>query len=293
MADKTIRVNDPLTVGGYTFHQNGFGPAPDVVIRDAGGQAAVDRADPDDRLGGRVPARRVRGAGPRRRAPAAPPAGDRRHGDPADAAVPLRWGRTPTARPTSSASSRSRWPAASPRRPTARTSPLELRGFSRLHAADRQEGPGAGDRVGGVRVSLIVGIVISFWLPRRRVWGRLDRDGRLSLVMRADRYVDAGREFGRLLDDLVASRRAGPPGGTPASPAPADLAADLAADGRARTRQPSQHPGVPGPQHRRWNRLATLRGTGQTRVDCPCHRRLPRFVEGPRRDSVPASIPRR
>jgi hypothetical protein len=26
--------------------------------------------------------------------------------------------------------------------------------------------------------------------------------------MRADRYVDAGREFGRLLDDLVAARRA-------------------------------------------------------------------------------------
>ena len=27
--------------------------------------------------------------------------------------------------------------------------------------------------------------------------------------MRADRYVDAGREFGRLLDDLVAARRPG------------------------------------------------------------------------------------
>ena len=49
IADKTIRVNDPLTVGGYTFHQNGFGPAPDVVIRDADGRAAVGRPDPDDR----------------------------------------------------------------------------------------------------------------------------------------------------------------------------------------------------------------------------------------------------
>ena len=38
VADKTIRVNDPLTVGGYTFHQNGFGPAPDVVIRDQAGK---------------------------------------------------------------------------------------------------------------------------------------------------------------------------------------------------------------------------------------------------------------
>ncbi len=38
VADKTIRVNDPLTIGGYTFHQNGFGPAPDVVIRDQAGK---------------------------------------------------------------------------------------------------------------------------------------------------------------------------------------------------------------------------------------------------------------
>ena len=43
IARKTIRVNDPLSVGGYTFHQNGFGPAPDLVIRDADGQAAVGR----------------------------------------------------------------------------------------------------------------------------------------------------------------------------------------------------------------------------------------------------------
>src|SRR5204862_2099095 len=34
LARKTIRVNDPLAVAGYTFHQNGFGPAPDLEIRD-------------------------------------------------------------------------------------------------------------------------------------------------------------------------------------------------------------------------------------------------------------------
>ena len=62
IAEKTIRVNDPLDVGGYTFHQNGFGPAPDVVIRDADGPAAVDRPDPDDRAGRGLPVRRVRRA---------------------------------------------------------------------------------------------------------------------------------------------------------------------------------------------------------------------------------------
>ncbi len=90
IADKVIRVNDPLTVGGYTFHQNGFGPAPDVVIRDRAGRPAVDRPDPDDRPGGRLPVRGARGPGPRRGAPAAPPAEQRRDGDPARAPVPVR-----------------------------------------------------------------------------------------------------------------------------------------------------------------------------------------------------------
>jgi cytochrome c biogenesis protein ResB len=67
---------------------------------------------------------------------------------------------------------------------------------------------------------LITGIAISFYLPRRRIWARLDRDGRLAIVARSDRYVDVEREFGRLLDDLVAVRR---PGGAKAA-APAQPA---------------------------------------------------------------------
>jgi cytochrome c biogenesis protein len=54
--------------------------------------------------------------------------------------------------------------------------------------------------------SLIAGITISFYLPRRRVWTRLTGDGRLGIVWRSERYVDVEREFGRLLDDLVAAR---------------------------------------------------------------------------------------
>ena len=46
IARKTIRVNDPLSVGGYTFHQNGFGPAPHLVIRDAAGQPLWDAPVP-------------------------------------------------------------------------------------------------------------------------------------------------------------------------------------------------------------------------------------------------------
>ncbi|MEO7663532.1 MAG: cytochrome c biogenesis protein ResB, partial [Candidatus Limnocylindrales bacterium] len=33
LARKSIRVNDPLAAGGYTFHQNGFGPAPNIAVR--------------------------------------------------------------------------------------------------------------------------------------------------------------------------------------------------------------------------------------------------------------------
>jgi hypothetical protein len=47
----------------------------------------------------------------------------------------------------------------------------------------------------------------------------LTPNGELALVARSDRYVDLEREFGRLLDDLVARRSvSGPP--PPASMSP-------------------------------------------------------------------------
>jgi cytochrome c biogenesis protein ResB len=55
--------------------------------------------------------------------------------------------------------------------------------------------------------ALIAGITITFYRPRRRVWTRLTTDGRLGIVWRSDRYVDVEREFGRLLDQLVAARQ--------------------------------------------------------------------------------------
>jgi cytochrome c biogenesis protein ResB len=55
--------------------------------------------------------------------------------------------------------------------------------------------------------SLIAGVLITFWRPRRRVWTRLTPDGALGIVWRSDRYVDDEREFGGLLDRLVAARR--------------------------------------------------------------------------------------
>lgn len=62
IARKTIRVNDPLEVAGYTFHQNGFGPAPDLVIRDQAGQPLWSGPVPmtEQRLGLPSPSSRCR-----------------------------------------------------------------------------------------------------------------------------------------------------------------------------------------------------------------------------------------
>src|SRR4029079_18726608 len=46
VARKTIRVNDPLSVDGYTFHQNGFGAAPHLLISDAEGRPLWDAPVP-------------------------------------------------------------------------------------------------------------------------------------------------------------------------------------------------------------------------------------------------------
>jgi cytochrome c biogenesis protein ResB len=55
-------------------------------------------------------------------------------------------------------------------------------------------------------VSLISGILLTFYFPRRRVWARLE-GSRTHLVMVADRYASGPREFGQLVEEL--SRRAG------------------------------------------------------------------------------------
>ena len=205
IADKTIRVNDPLEVDGFTFHQNGFGPAPDVVIRDAAGKPLWSGPIPmTDQAAGypfaefAVPGRDVAlqlllqksrdGEGVLLVLPFHA-VGTNADGSPAiEGLEPLALtkGQTDTAAGTDFS--------------------VELRGFNEFTLLIAKRDPGA-DIVWTAFGFLIAGLLITFWMPRRRVWGRLDAEGRLSLVARADRYVDVGREFGRLLDDLVASRR--------------------------------------------------------------------------------------
>ena len=211
IADKVIRVNDPLEVNGFTFHQNGFGPAPDVVIRDdqgrplwtgpipmteqAAGSPFAEFAVPGREVALQLLLRRLEdGTGVLL---VLPFTADGMNADGSPAIVGLE----PLAL-TVGDSAVSEGTDFS----------VELRGFGEFTLLIAKRDPGAGI-VWTAFGLLIVGLLITFWLPRRRMWGRLDPDGRLHLVVRADRYVDVTGEFGRLLDDLVATRRRS---GTPA-----------------------------------------------------------------------------
>ena len=205
LARKTIRVNDPLTVGGYTFHQNGFGPAPDIEIRSA--------ADDSILWSGPVPLTDSAGGLPY----GAIPIPGRPYGLEMLLSRDAQGVGTLVAEPYFV---RGTNPDGTP--DVVRGIPvavvngesadmagvdlsLSLRGFSQYTLLIAKRDPGQGI-VWAAFLSLIVGLAITFYLPRRRVWARLRRDGRLDLVGRADRQVDFDREFGGLIDDLVAAR---------------------------------------------------------------------------------------
>jgi cytochrome c biogenesis protein len=213
IARKTIRVNDPLAVAGYTLHQNGFGPAPHLVIRDTDGRPLWDAPVPlTDSVDGlpygtlAVPGRDFGlqvvlsrlddGRGvvlvlPYR------VIGEDADGNPiAENADAIALTRGEAAVPGGTDVS------------------IELSDFGEYTLLIAKHDPGQG-LVWLAFGALITGITITFYRPRRRVWLRRSPDGRLGIVWRSDRYVDVEREFGRLLDDLVAARR--PPAATDAS----------------------------------------------------------------------------
>lgn len=205
VARKEIRVNDPLSVAGYTFHQNGFGPAPDLVIRDADGAPLWTGPVPMIDEAGGFPFAEIGVPG-------------------TDVALQLLLQRTPDGvgvvlvlpfrvvgeNPDGSPAVETLRPLALARGEQGTVAgpdiSVELEGFADFTLLIAKHDPGQG-LVWLAFGLLIVGLVVTFWLPRRRVWARLDADGRLALVGRSDRYVDFMREFGRLVDDLVAARR--------------------------------------------------------------------------------------
>ncbi len=205
IAHKVIRVNDPLSVAGYTFHQNGFGPAPYVVVRDAAGKPLWDGAVPltDSAADSPYGILSVPGTDVGLQMLLS------KTGSGAAAALLLPY-RVIGTNPDGTAVYEHYTPMAPEVGETVRSPELgfsvELKSIGAYTLLIAKKDPGQG-LVWLAFISLIAGITITFYLPRRRVWTRLTRDGRLAIVWRADRYVDAEREFGSLLDDLVAARR--------------------------------------------------------------------------------------
>jgi cytochrome c biogenesis protein len=204
LAEKVIRVNDPLSAGGYTFHQNGFGPAPDLVIRST---------DDDSILwSGPVPLTDTAGGRPY----GALPVPGRQFG------LELLLVRTPEG-----IGALAMLPYAVTTNPDGTPDivrgdmvpvvrgeiadmggldmTVELRGFSEYTLLIAKRDPGA-PIVWFAFASLLAGLAVTFYLPRRRIWARLGPDGRLDLVGRSDRQVDFDREFGGLVDALVTAR---------------------------------------------------------------------------------------
>jgi len=198
IARKTIRVNDPLEIQGFVFHQNTFGPSADIDIHDATGRlvwtgpvllAGTLLGRPQgfmtipgsniglllllDRAADGTGLLALQGIGP------------------VDA--------------------------------TGASGSLFLAGLGLGGSSDPAATGGysitwthAGAWTGMVVkndpgqsiiwlafLSLITGLVLSFYFPRRRVWARFSGD-RIQLAMLGDRYVDVPREFRGLLEDLVA-----------------------------------------------------------------------------------------
>jgi cytochrome c biogenesis protein len=216
IARKTIRVNDPLAVGGYTFHQNGFGPAPVLLISDAAGKPLWDGPVPlTDSVNGSfpygtmsVPGRDIGLSLLLQRSP---------DGSGVVLVVPYRvTGRESDGSPRveyldNAAVAIGAGEAAVP---LGLDVSIGVRRFSEYTLLIAKNDPGQGI-VWTAFVLLIIGLAITFYLPRRRVWARLTPAGELRLAARFDRYVDLERELGGLLDDLVARRRgAGSPAAT-------------------------------------------------------------------------------
>ena len=204
LARKEIRVNDPLRAGGYTFHQNGFGPAPDLEIKaldgsilwtgpvpmtdSAGGLPFGTLAVPGRGLGLQLLLdRTAQGVGTLLLLPY------------------VVTGRNPDG----TNAIQTGFPLTVTRGATASFDALDftvtLKRFSDYTLLIAKRDPGQGI-VWSAFAALIIGLSITFYLPRRRVWARLGPDGRLALVGRSDRYVDFDAEFGRLIDDLVGAR---------------------------------------------------------------------------------------
>ncbi len=198
VARKTIRVNDPLEVGGFVFHQNTFGAAETLEVRDPTGRLVWHAPVlMDGQILGKpqgvlsIPGspygvfvildRDAAGAG---RLTLVGTDGTLDTAGELALVFADRVALGGTSDPARTAGYAIRWTRAG--------------AFTGIVA---KRDPGQ-PLIWLAYLSLISGIVLTFYFPRRRVWARRVGD-RLEVAMLADRHVDSRREFGQLLDDLA------------------------------------------------------------------------------------------
>lgn len=198
IARKIVRVNDPLSVAGWTFHENGFGPAPDLVIRDPSGAVLWSGPVPLTRSTEGFPYDTFAVPGT--------DLGLQLVYRPADGillVLPYRvTGTTADGRPVvDDLLPLAIAPGETQSNPSITVS-IQYRRPANYVIVVAKKDPGQGLVWLGF-ASLISGIVGTFAFPRRRVWARVAPDGTTHLVWRGDPGVDDNREFAALLDLLV------------------------------------------------------------------------------------------
>lgn len=203
IARRTIRVNEPLELEGYRFHQNTFGPAADLTIRDAAGALlwtgpvilAGEIAGrpqgfltiPGTATGLLVVIDRAAEGGTRLVVQGVVD-------DPATGGTrTLFQGAL----------------APGEEAPPERTGGVAIRfeGTSAWTGMVIRNDPGQ-PVVWAAFGFLIVGLVLTFYFPRRRVWARVE-GGTIALALLGDRHVDLGREH-RAVSELLLARGALP-----------------------------------------------------------------------------------
>jgi cytochrome c biogenesis protein len=195
VARKTIRVNDPLLFEGFVFHQNTFGPAVDLTIRDGEGELVWD--GPlllDDELLGQpqgfmtIPGAEVglvavlsqgRDAGPQLVMQGVGPADEVSGVNQTLFLATIPLGVTTDPEVTAGHS-------------------ISWQGVGSWTGMVIKQDPGQ-PVVWLAFGLLIAGLVLTFYFPRRRAWARISA-GRVELAFVADRYVDAHGEFGQLVE---------------------------------------------------------------------------------------------
>jgi cytochrome c biogenesis protein len=195
IARKQIRVNDPLVLDGYVFHQNTFGPTADVTIRDGAGSLVWDGPivlTPDENTGTPSAFQAIPGS---------------------DMGIEWLLSRTNDGSavlgvvgigPTDSSgqapvlflSRLARGASSDPAATGGYT--VTWNGTSAWTGIVIKKDPGE-TVIWLAFLFLISGLVLSFYFPRRRVWARFS-ENHLQLTMLADRYVDIRREFAAVVE---------------------------------------------------------------------------------------------